>query len=99
MRELQAHFGKRKTVIKINLPLTQEARDILKEALLKIADILKLDDVEITETKPYKLQKKQPKQIPKEPELSKEERMKKADRLFNEIEELLKEIENSAKTC
>ena len=54
MKELQAHFGKKTTTIKIRVPLTQEERDILKEALFKIIDKLKIDKYEITETKPYK---------------------------------------------
>ena len=32
MKELKAHFGKKITTIKIRISLTQEERDILKEA-------------------------------------------------------------------
>jgi len=56
--EINAHFGKRKTKITINLPLPTEEREILKEALFKIAENLSLDNINITETKPYKLQPK-----------------------------------------
>ena len=90
MKELKAHFGKKITTVKIRVALPEKERKILKDALLKIIDNLKLDDIDISETNPYKEKHQpKPKEEPKEeePEVIDPEVGKRA---FKEIEELMK---------
>ena len=86
MKELKAHFGKKITTVKIRVALPEKERKILKDALLKIIDNLKLDNIDISETNPYK-EKHQPKPKEEEPEVIDP---KAGERAFKEIEELMK---------
>ena len=89
---ITAHFGKKRTTIVLNVPLTTQEREILKEAILKVAEALKVDNVKITETKPPKLKPK-PKEIIKEKEEVVEIDYEAAEKHFKEMEELFNSFE------
>jgi len=73
--KINAYFGKRKTNIFINLPLAKEEKEILKEALFKIAKNLSLDNINITETISYQLQPKKKEEEKKSVEVDNEEEL------------------------
>jgi len=88
---ITAHFGKKRTTIVLNVPLTTQEREILKEAILKVAEALKVDNVKITETKPPKLKPKPKKEPIKEEEKEAEIVIdyEAAARTFKEIDKLI----------
>ncbi len=63
--EIKVHFKKKETQINIKVPLTQEEREIIAKCIAELVEKLKVDDVKITQTNPYK-------KLPKEREELKE---------------------------
>ena len=97
MKLAKCHLGKRKAIIKFNLPLPEKERAILEEAFFKVVENLKLEleEIECTKSKPPKFADKK---IIKEKEPNKEEEKveidyEAAEKAFKEIEELLGEID------
>ncbi len=63
--EIKVHFKKKETQINIKVPLTQEEREIIAKCIIELVEKLKVDDVKINRTNPYK-------ELPKEREELKE---------------------------
>ena len=63
--EIKVHFKKKETQINIKVPLTQEEREIIARCIIELVEKLKVDDVKINRTNPYK-------ELPKEREELKE---------------------------
>ncbi len=92
--DMKLAIGKRKTKIEINMPLTKEAEEKLKNILLEIALELKADNVEV---KDFKKRKKKPESKPEpieetkktEPEIDYDEANKILDEMDAELDELL----------
>ena len=82
--EIKVHFKKKETQINIKVPLTQEEREIIGKCIAELVEKLKVDDVKITQTNPYKKFPKKREEL-KEVEISLESNK---EILKKEIEEI-----------
>lgn len=92
--DIKVEFGKRKTKIELNIPLTKEEAKKIKEFIQNLAETLKADKIDIKENKYLKKQKKktEKKEIDKNDEKIKipdEE----ADKKFKELDDIFKSFE------
>ena len=60
--ELKAEFGKRKTKLEINVPLTPKIEEKIKKMIEELTEELKIDDVKIKDNKYLKKEKKEKKE-------------------------------------
>ncbi len=90
--EIKVHFKKKETQINIKVPLTQEEREIIAKCIIKLVEKLKIDDVKIKTTNPYKELPKIREEL-KEVEISLESNKENLKKGIEEIDKFNKMLE------